>query len=171
MKATQEKQIGEFKVTATQLMASKSFKAFARLGRMGLPAFSKAVGVANGTASIADLDVGELVVALGNIFERLTDAEIDWLLDTFLKSAFIDDAPFLQVYELKLQGRLEILLQAIAFAIQVNYANFFGAVSGLVGSVSQKKTALTLKSISPETSATKSGPSGDSFSQDTASRK
>src|SRR5258708_2424843 len=159
MQVQQERDIDGFKFTVQQLTAMKSLRMLNRLGRIVGPALGKAGGAAQG--GFENLNVKDLGDAVGTLFERLSDDELESITRELLSGATVtmsngQNGLLMPQFDLVLQGRPETILKLLKFALEVNYQNFFRGFAGLgLGNL-----ANPLRSISPTPSKT-IGQSGD----------
>jgi hypothetical protein len=124
-----------------ELPARLALRTLNRLSRHTLPALARAFGAAK-SESLDDIDTGELGAALETLFEHLTDDELDGLTETLLKDvSLVDGKPLWAQMDVHFQGRMLALLKLLGFAIEVNFADFFGALRGLVGRKGDAKAA------------------------------
>jgi hypothetical protein len=165
---TQEKQIAGRRYVVTQLPATRAIKLLRRLGHVLGPALAKAVGSSRGNLSIATLDVGSLSDAVALLFDRLSESELEYLMRELLSTAqVLTDDKWVQLstglagtqpYDAIFAGDLAGLFGCMAFAIEVNYGDFFGVLRG-----SLQAQMGASRSAESSTSRT-GGPSGDSSS-------
>lgn len=129
MRVTQTRQIGEHTYSVSQLPARRALEMFGRLGKSLGPALFEAIargGQVDPDADAMDL-VAALAPALGSVFSRLPPGELTALADELLEPATCDGAPIKPQFDLLFQGQILALLRVLAFAVEVNYADFFDA--------------------------------------------
>lgn len=165
---TLEKVIGGRNFRVSQLPVTRAIKLLRRLGHAIGPALAKAVGASKGKdLSIATLDVGSLSDAVALLFDRLSESELEYLVRELLSTAYLQDGDKWillskgpgandQPYDILLAGDLAGLMGVMAFAVEVNYGDFFGALRG-----SLQASAMVSRSVESSTSQT-DGQSGDS---------
>lgn len=140
----------------SQLPARRAVAMFTRLGRALGPAAFQAL--ATGGKSLAshgldeDVDLVGAVLpalspALATLFDRLKDDELNEIADVLLETALCDGVPVLKQYDALFQGQVLMLLRVLAFAIEVNYSDFFDA--GRAALSQRKAGAETSKAGSP----------------------
>ncbi len=126
-----------FKVS--QLPARRALEMFSRLGRALGPAAFEAIakGGAVLTSKGEDDEVSPeemlpaLAPALASLFDRLPEGELSAIADTLLEPATCDGQLIKSQFDDLFQGHILLLLQVLAFAIEVNYRDFFDAGRGL----------------------------------------
>lgn len=161
MRETKQKTIGDrgHVYHVTQFGAREGGRVLVRLLKMA----GGAIGEAMQGADDLDLSVAGKVIA--NLAETVSEADYDYLVDTFAKTSAVDiDGKTIPLHtegvlDVHFAGSYVELGQWIAFAIEVNFGNFFGAagiakakeaVSGRPASTPQEQ-AGALPSISPNT--------------------
>lgn len=116
----------------TQLPAIKALHVFHRLGKVVSPSLAKASAALQPGAALEKVNLADLGGALESFFSSCTPADLDYFVKELLYATTADGAPLLQVLDVKLQGKVLTLLKLLVFAVEVNYADFFGPVRGLV---------------------------------------
>lgn len=127
-----------------QLGAMAGIKMLRRLTAALGPALAKLVGDAKGGGAVLDRSVSELAGAVEALVDRLPEAELESLIKALLQGATIDGKPLLAVMELELAGQTLTILQVVAFAIEVNFGDFFAAL----GARSARAQAMAIPSPS-----------------------
>lgn len=157
----QELEIDGVKYSVTQLTGWKSVKMLPRLGRALGPAFGKLMGglAQNGEFSLDrkvtfGLVAGSIGPALVDLFERLTENELEGIARVLLETATFTDesgrtAHLLPVFDIHFQGKPASVLRLLAFAIEVNYGSFFDVAVALARPYMTKATASSEISPSP----------------------
>jgi len=128
------KTIEGLQVRTQQLPALRSFRLFNKLGKILAPVLTR---VADLKIS-EDMEIGELAPALGELFAHIDPGESDTLAKEILAMTSV-------VYENKnfelanegaidtiFTGRFKAFLMTMAFALQVNYQDFFADALGSV---------------------------------------
>ena len=168
MRMSQEKMIGGRRCMVAQLPVTRALKVLRRLGSTLGPALAKAAGASKGASiSLAALNVESLADAVALLFERLTDAELDYLLRELLSTAqvmgegdkwlpMIDPVSGAALYDGIYAGNIAGLLALLAFAVEVNFGDFFVAIRG---SLQAQMTASRSAESSTSPSAGLSGAS------------
>lgn len=129
---TEKRVIGGLEFTTTQLPAMKALALSARIGRAVGPALAEASGLSG------SMEVARLAPAISALFAKLDGTEAQGLAREILASTSV-------VYEGKLiqlgdngmidhvfTGSLGDLFAAIRFAVEVNFADFFAALTSVV---------------------------------------
>ncbi len=143
--------------TVTQMPAMRSQRVFQRLASAIGPAIAAALRDAPAGDAILEGDV-RIGDAVKQLFDRLTIPELEAIEKELLETATVvqdgQTARVLAIADELLAGRLSTLFKLVAFAIEVNYRDFFDAAGGARALLAE---ALTWKSrgASPKT-----GPAG-----------
>lgn len=166
---TQQKEIGGRTYTVTQLLGFASLRMLNRIARALAPALAKAAGSVKGSVNFTDVakllgnvDMTGLGDAVGMLFEKLTEDELEGITKVLLGSAWVDyqdddgkqfhqDLSKKGVFDLEMQGRTGDVLQLLIFAFEVNYGSFFGALRGSVAEAMAEAEKKAKPSSSPET--------------------
>lgn len=126
---TESRTIDGIDVTVTQHPAIRGLKLGARLTR----AIGPTLGYLRGMSMQSD--TAELGEALGDLFSRLEGDELTGLLrDVFAFSAATVDGKIVELtsdarIDMAFEGRVRTMIAAALFAIEVNFADFFGGAS------------------------------------------
>lgn len=126
---TEARDIDGLHVTCSQLPAMRSYSVFTRLGKVLGPAIG---ALANATIeeNVKDTDVKELAPAMAALLQGLADDES--LVYPLLATVSVkkDGMDILLTDEaninLAFEGKFKALLLTLKFALEVNYADFFG---------------------------------------------
>jgi hypothetical protein len=124
-----EKEIDGIKFTVRQLPAMKALRMLNRLTRT--------VGPAVASLGAGGLDMASLPEALAKLGEKLSDAELESITRELLADTTfqpVDGGPggeLMKVFDQTLAGRPETTLKLLAFALEANFANFFGDLQAL----------------------------------------
>lgn len=151
MVTTQERIIDGHTWAVTQLPPTRSLKLMARLLKIVGPALGQ------GLSAGADLDKADISAfgpAIEKLLLQLDGDTLDAVVKESLATARIDGQEALVGFEVTFHGRLVELLKGVAFALEVNYSDFFG---GLVGELRSRMGPSASKA-----SITSRGPSGES---------
>ena len=163
MREPAEKHIEEHVYRVRPMVPTKVLQTAPILGRLFLPALGKLVGgAASGAGSIGDVLESDLSgVDFGGAAQVLMAAwdqpQIDMLVSELAKTTEVcidgNKWPRLaDIFDVHFSGRTKEMLGWLAFAVEVQYGDFFGGLRGAVG------RAQALKgSQSPSTSAGQSG--------------
>jgi len=131
MLKTEMKEIGGLRFTTTQLPAMRGFKLFTKLVKVAGPILG-ALGELDPEASMASV-AGPLAAGLQNLDpEEVVSLSLEILVNT---SAVVTDQTGDRKIELTTRenidkvfnGRLRTLLEVLAFAIRVNFSDFFAS--------------------------------------------
>ena len=128
---TKEKEIGGMRFTVSQLPAMRALKTLNRIGRILGPAFAKASGASKG-GDLGGTEIAAFADAIHILFDKLTDEELEGLTRALLDTATVDGKLLMPQFDTVMSGKVEVILQLLKFAFEVNYGNFFNAVRGLV---------------------------------------
>lgn len=132
MRKSDRKEIEGLHFEVTQLGFAKSRQVFVRLSKALGPALAAFL---DGKQSLASVD---LRGALVDLLDRLSEADLVAVSDALMTDAKVSRDgtkwPFLkdQAEEI-FAGRMLTYFQWLAFALEVNYSDFFGALRGLAG--------------------------------------
>lgn len=120
------KEIGGVVYEVQQLPARRALRLVARLGKV----LGVLIGsVSTGGRGVGDLDLGD---ALAGVFDRVTPDEQDAILGELFASTTIVEpsgakVPFWSVIDTRMQGKVFDVYKVAAFAMEVNFADFFAA--------------------------------------------
>lgn len=126
---TEKKTIGELEVTTTQLPAMKALALSTRLGRAIGPALASAAGLDDG------MNVSALAPAVAALFTTLDGAEAQALTKEILQSTtVVHDGKQIHLGDASMidhvfTGRLADLFAVVRFALEVNFTDFFDALT------------------------------------------
>lgn len=141
----QEREIDGLVFEVAQLPAMRANKLLVRLGKVIGPALGKVSKLMQGGAkSIADAELSAVGEAIEALFDKLTPEEFEAVTKELLAGASVTGAesvedggtggkkvPLLPVFDRVMQGRTVTLGKLLAFAFEVNFADFFGVFRGL----------------------------------------
>jgi len=129
MRETKEKQIGDrgYVYHVTQFGAKEGGRVLVRLGKM--------IGSAAGEAikrGGSDFDMATVGGMIANLAETVSEADFDFLCDTFAKASAVSGGEFRSpvsltaegVFDLHFAGAYPELGQWLLFAIEVNFGGF-----------------------------------------------
>jgi hypothetical protein len=129
MKTTETRDIGGLTFAVSQLPARRALEMFGRLGKALGPAAFEAM--ARGASVDPDSNALDLAVsiapALGSIFSRLPEGELTAITEALLEPATCNGVAIKPQLDLLFQGKILLLLKVLAFAVEVNYRDFFDA--------------------------------------------
>lgn len=110
----------------TQLTVLRATKMLTRLGRLLGPSLKDMKG---GTDAEALKMLG--AAAIGDLLARLEETEVERLLLDLLETTTVDGAPVKKQLDLLFAGSLVEMFKLAAFALQVNFGDFFAALADL----------------------------------------
>jgi hypothetical protein len=133
------KEIDGFTYSVDQLPGRKSITFLARLGRIVGPSLGplvKALKFEGKTVDLTKLELEPIGVAIGKLFVDLSETETDAIMRELLQGAtYVDGDRIVNVwdtFDLHFKGRPAAGLKLVAFAMEVNYGNFFGALKSAI---------------------------------------
>jgi hypothetical protein len=140
---TKTVEIGEYTYQIPQLPAMRGLKMLNRLGRLFGPALADLFGSADEVESIADLDVRFIGPAARDVFERLTEAEMESITRDLLAGTLVTigpkTAPVMPIFDDHFAGKYQDVFQLLGAAIKGNFGGFFeGLAARLVGIAAQR---------------------------------
>lgn len=139
MLKTDTRTIDDLEVHSSQLPALRAFALFARMGKVLAPALGKMQGLS------MQADVSALGPALSELFSRLDGAEAKELAKEILCATVVlvegkrltlstDEA-----INMVFNGKLRTFIKTMAFALEVNFADFIAAVRDSVPAAALEK--------------------------------
>jgi hypothetical protein len=141
MLETKSRTIDGLTFHVTQLPLTKARATLVLLGQRiapGLEGLSAAM--ASGGGSLGDADGTAVLGALGKLLEGLSDADLETLSETFGSASTVDvgdgKTPYLDRARRETVfhgGNLTTYFRWLAFAVEVNYSDFFALVASLPG--------------------------------------
>lgn len=156
---SKELALGGFLYTVQQLPATRAYKLLHRLARALAPAAARAAGASQGltVASLLGVDVSSLAPALESVFDRLSEEQLDAVLKDLFAGALVTGedvmSPHLEkreVFDDHFAGNLGRMFKVAAFALKVNYDDFFGLlVSAIASAAPTTQPAAQPQSSSP----------------------
>lgn len=130
---TQSRDIDGMTFQISQLTPKLAAKVANRLRRAAAPAIGAMLESSKAGQKITDLDVEKLANALGAI--DLSDEDMDYFPDTLLQGAFVTvdgkTSQLMPQFNLIFQGKLNTMFKVLAFAVEVNFGDFFVALRAL----------------------------------------
>jgi hypothetical protein len=147
MLRTEDETIDGHTYRVTMLPVSKGRRLLAELFKVAGPALGDLASAAAGAKGVSEVKVESLAGALRQLADRLEPAFLDRLCEELAASTqlVLDGGaravPLKQEMEFHFAGRYGAMFKWIAFALKVNYADFFGAWSGGVRALQQKAQA------------------------------
>ncbi len=137
-----ERTIDDIQFVVTQLPALKALHVFHRLGKVVSPSLAKASAALKPGGGIDRVNLADLSGALESFFQSCSTDDLDYFVKELLYATTADNVPLKDTLNVKLQGKVFTLLKLLVFAVEVNYADFFGPLRGLVAQA-QAATAST----------------------------
>jgi hypothetical protein len=141
-----DKEIGGRRYYVTQLGAKKGRQALARLVKVLGPVMAHVVSDAKPGAAMRSISGDALKGALLELSERISEADLTYFCETFGEYTEVEleggKRPRLtmEMQDLHFAGKYGEMLQWLAFAAEVNFADFFGALG--VGGGGQLAAAM-----------------------------
>lgn len=131
------KTIQGIEITSAQMAARWGAKLVNRLGRVLGPAIGPvAMSLAHsGEAGLAGIDVATLGPALSDVFAKLDDAEADSLMVAIFRGSrarvgdMFVELDSVEAIDQVFGSNIKALYLALWFALEVSFADFFGAAS------------------------------------------
>lgn len=135
----EEREIDGLIVGTKQFPAVKGFKLFAKLGKMLSPVMAHLGALASGKdmkglERLLARDVTQLGPALKEAFTQLEEADADKFICDVLSSTRVQvngkwlDLSAMDRVNAAFEGRMDTMVKAALFALEVNYADFIGGV-------------------------------------------
>lgn len=170
MLSSQTRTIGEFTFTVSQLPAMKATKLFYRLSAVAVPVLGRAaqgleldsLDMSKGAAN-ANVNISSLLKNAGDaaqlFFEKMSEADFEKTVRELLETAtFSKDGSegtrLMPQFDVVLAGEVGVILQLVAFALEVNFKDF------LPGLVARVKGAAAMASKSNSKGPQSPGPAG-----------
>jgi hypothetical protein len=129
--ARQDRQIGQFLYTVQQLPATRSLRLLHRLGKVLGPGLTQAASLGS-VGSLANADVGVIVSGIAGILQTSAEDEVVGIVRDLLGTTFVTQngqmVELAPLMDLHFQGNLLDLFKVVAFALEVNYGDFFGGL-------------------------------------------
>lgn len=120
--------IDGLEITITQLPYMRAARLLARLGRLAAPAIARVEKVLAG--GLGDINVGAMLDAVSALLLVLSEEDIQELHEILLKdSAEYKGKPLWGQMDFLLAGQVATGMKILAFALEVNYGDFFAALS------------------------------------------
>ncbi len=146
---TESKDIDGITFTVTQLPAMRSVVLLHKLTKAAGPALLRTIGNFKDLKTLLTSDVSSLADTVQGLFDRFsaddTVALIRELFETATMSVGGKALPIMPVFDEQLAGKPEVILQAVGFALGVNYASFLGGL--------RAKLSAAAAEASPESKA------------------
>jgi hypothetical protein len=151
---TEKREIDGVVLMTTQLPSTRAFRLFARLMRTLAPAAGALRFVT------LEADITTLAPALGRIFEELNpDDAVALSLAALQSTAVIVDGKQIELtseamLDIAFAGKPLMILQAVKFAIEVNFADFFAALAAEAAKAAAAKTAAAVAKLPSDAPST-----------------
>lgn len=125
----------EVQIEVQQLDAMRSLRLLHRLTKIVAPAVARL----GGGKSLMEMDVGALGGAADALFANFSEQDLEEITKTLLSDAVARaDGKELPCYPLgfglAFDGRPDLILKALMFALELNYGPLFESARGLLGS-------------------------------------
>lgn len=128
--------IGRHAYTVTQIKAKQGNAVLVRLAKLAGPTLASLfTGAESGPEDALDrVSVEGLGGALRAFSAGLTEADLDWLCSTFADCTTVETEPgsikpLRGIFDLHFAGAYLEMFEWLAFCLEVNYADFFGALA------------------------------------------
>lgn len=164
--------IGPFKFHCQQFAARKSYDLISRIARLIGPALDGLRGVP--AADFLNQEPRILLPALMGLLKSLDETEMAKLRDDLLGSLHCEYSPegataialldltTVSNIDIVFEGRFQDIYPAMQFALEVNYADFFGMLASMIPTPPPEADADDDSKASLPDSESDSGPSGQS---------
>jgi tail assembly chaperone len=156
MQASQTREIDGMTFEVSQLDVKVSRAVFVRLTKLLGPALGelgKAISAA-GSTSILDLDHTAVLPAMAQLVACMSEEELEFLVQAFMKKSKFTPpegtGQLIPLVDIAFTGRLLTMFKWLAFAIEVNYADFF-AVFKTIKLPTSRSEKTPSPSSSPQT--------------------
>lgn len=128
---TRSATIDGFTFTVQQLPAMRAIKLMHKLTRAAGPALLKAVGGAAGGVKLSNLNLADMADGAQTLFDKFSEDDLEALIKTLFEGAVLGvdgkEYPLSPgVLDIQLSGKPGTILKAVRFALEANYADFFG---------------------------------------------
>ena len=134
------------------LSATRGTKLLVKLGRMLGPAFAE---LARGEGGIdREIDGALFAGTVSALFASADPDEVDAILKELAEVTLADGKGLRPIYDIHFALKIGRLMKWAAFALQVQYEDFFGALAGVL---SEAGLASAMGSLSPKGSTGASG--------------
>lgn len=129
MQKTETRVFDDLAITVQQLPATRGVKLSRKLMTVAAPV----VGALQGMS--LDRDVSALGDALAKALEQFSEKDLEELIRTLLETAKVETegriAPLMPLFDGLFAGRILTVYRVLAFALEVNFADFFEAFRAL----------------------------------------
>ncbi len=129
MQKTETRVFDDMAVTVQQLPAMRGVKLSRKLMTVAAPV----VGALQGLS--LDKDVSTLGDAVAKALEQFSEKDLDELIRTLLETAKVETegriAPLMPLFDGLFAGKILTVYKVVAFALEVNFADFFEAFRAL----------------------------------------
>lgn len=141
-----KKVIDGLEIQLSPLPAKRALRVFHRLGKSVSPSMARLLGLAKGGdgLDLASLNVSLLGETLSTLFADCSADDLEYFVEELLGNAIVDNQRLKDVYEVAFQAKILTLFKVLAFAVEVNYGDFFGGLRGALAQAAPKK-GLTSK--------------------------
>ncbi len=149
---SEQRVIGDRTFEVSQLPARRALEMFGRLGRLLGPAAFEAIakgGNLDPEADVVEAMLPAIAPAVQTLFGNLPAGELTSIAEALLAPATCDMKPIVPQMDELFQGQILQLLQVVAFAVEVNYRDFFDAGRGLLARRPKGWSAETSKGSVP----------------------
>lgn len=165
--------LGGVTYRVAQLPATKALKLSHQLARILGPALLRAgaaIDRKGGKLLESKIDFGQLSDAADLLFRNCDEVTFESIVKTVLTDqlVMVQGATVVRIdpamFELQFAGQMKTLFRLIAFALEVNFADFFDDLRPLLAALQAKAAAAkAAASGSPQASTSNAPPSGESL--------
>jgi hypothetical protein len=128
----QKKTIGDLDFELSPLPAWKAMETFARLSKFLSPAV-ESLGAVAGDKEAGAAALAKAIAGLANNKPEELQALTKVLLDACLVTWEGKQVPLMRTFDVVMQGRILTVFKLLAWAVEVNYRDFFDALKGGLG--------------------------------------
>lgn len=146
------KRIDGVEYEVRMLPATRATKLLVKLGKMLGPAFA---AIARGEGGIdREIDGALFAGAVSALFASADPDEVDAILKELAEVTLADGKGLRPIYDIHFAGKIGRLMKWAAFALQVQYEDFFGALGSVLA---EAGLSSAMESLSPKASIGASG--------------
>jgi hypothetical protein len=157
MRESRSKQLEPgFELKVQQLPPMKAMRLLHRISKAVAPAFAAA---GKGKLDLLDTDLGDLSQAAALLFDRFSEQDLEDVTRALLAESWVTRdgkiCETMPVFDAIFGGRLDLVIGAIGFALEVNYGNLMSAIRPLLAArvAEGKSTSLKISESSGQPTA------------------